>query len=573
MKKILATLLCLSLIACLFVGCSGSTETSEPETTAAVSESTPAPETSEVAEAPEEEAETAEATEAPAYAKVEYELPLFEDQVTLTIFYSLRGTNNGSFPNRDDIEFWQNTQEKLNVDLVFQEPGESVATEKFNLMCASGDLTDLICENNLASMGSTAYTGGYDKAIYDEIYIDLMPYVEEYAPNYAYYILGDASNRKNAVTDEGHLATFLQIYSEQQLNNMGNAVNKDYMDATGLDLPTTINEWLEVYAVMADNGVKYPVEANSEGSIMQGAFANALGASTTTGFMLDAETREFVFGPTTDETREYIELFRDLNSRGWMHPDWMNVNSMDRTYFNNGEVPTRNIMINELTTYEAMYGIAVEALPVVCREGYSDNKTAMGTEGRALASSQGGMAVTTICEDIESAMRFMDWFYSDEGADIANMGWEEGVLWEYRDDGTKVVTELYQQKNENDMEYKNLLTHDGDFALCYPNMRYDIATDEEKNIYNMWESDTTNEAAIYYSLPQAIALTADESENISSSLTDLSTYVETTIFSWMALEAEMDDDSWNQFVSTCQSMRLDEIQAVYEAAYQRYVEK
>lgn len=324
---------------------------------------------------------------------------------------------------------------------------------------------------------------------------------------------------------------------------------------------------------MADNGVKYPVEANSEGSIMQGAFANALGASTTTGFMLDAETREFVFGPTTDETREYIELFRDLNSRGWMHPDWMNVNSMDRTYFNNGEVPTRNIMINELTTYEAMYGIAVEALPVVCREGYSDNKTAMGTEGQALASSQGGMAVTTICEDIESAMRFMDWFYSDEGADIANMGWEEGVLWEYRDDGTKVVTELYQQKNENDMEYKNLLTHDGDFALCYPNMRYDIATDEEKNIYNMWESDTTNEAAIYYSLPQAIALTADESENISSSLTDLSTYVETTIFSWMALEAEMDDDSWNQFVSTCQSMRLDEIQAVYEAAYQRYVEK
>lgn len=56
------------------------------------------------------------------------------------------------------------------------------------------------------------------------------------------HILGDASNRKNAVTDEGHLATFLQIYSEQQLSNMGNAVNKDYMDATGLDLPTTINE-------------------------------------------------------------------------------------------------------------------------------------------------------------------------------------------------------------------------------------------------------------------------------------------------------------------------------------------
>lgn len=573
MKKFLAALLCLSLIACLFVGCSGSTDAPANADTEPAQASTPAPESTDVSEAPEAEASQEEGTDAPAYTKVAYDLPLFQDQLEITVFYTLRGSNNGNFPNRDDIDFWKTTQEKLNVDLVFQEPGESVATEKFNLMCASGDLTDLICENNLASMGSTAYTGGYDKAIADEIYIDLMPYVEEYAPNYAYYILGDASNRKNAITDEGHLATFLQVYDEQQLNNMGSAVNKTYMDATGLDLPTTISEWMDVYAAMADNGVKYPVEANSEGAIMQGAFANALGATIATSFVMAADTREFVFGPTTDETREYIELFRELNAKGWMHPDWMNINGMDRTYFNNGEVPTRNIMINELTNYEAMYGIAVEALPVVCREGYSDNKTAMGTDGQALASSQGGMAVTTVCQDVEAVMKFMDWFYSDEGADMANMGWEEGVLWVYNDDGTRSVTELYQQKNENDMEYKNLLTHDGDFALCYPNMRYDIATEQEKTIYDMWESDTSNEAAIYYSLPQAISLTSKESEDITSALTDLSTYVETTIFSWMALEAELNDASWDEFVATCQGMRLDDIQAVYEAAYQRYLDK
>ena len=568
MTKMLALMLAVIMILTM-AACSSEKESSEPAEEAPAQQSAPAEEAAPIEEAPVEEA----APEETAYAKVVYELPLFEETKTLTAFYALRGSINGSMPNRDDLEFWKITQDKLNVDVVFQEPGEAVVSEKYNLMVASGDMTDLIFENMIVSMGSSsAYNGGFDKAIADDVYVDLMDYVEEYAPNYAYYILGDPANRKNAVTDEGHLATFLQIYSEKQLNNMGNVVNTDHFEATGLELPTTVSEWMDVYAAMADNGVKYPVEVSSTGAILQGSFANAMGASIATGFMISAETEEFVFGPTTDETREYIELFRELNQKGWMHPDWMNINAMDRTLFNNGEVSTRSMMINEITVYEDMYGIPVQALPVVCREGYDGNKTAMGSLGDALATSTGGVAISTACEDIETAMKFMDFFYSDEGADAANMGWEEGLVFEIVD-GEKRITTRYQEKNENDVEFKNLYTHDGDFALCYPNMRYDIATEDEKKMYDMWAADTTNEAAIYYSLPQAIALTSEESESITSALTDLETYVETTVFSWMALESDLTDATWEEFVATCESMRLAEIQETYEAAYQRYVEK
>ncbi len=571
MKKLLAVFLAALMLLCIVAGCTADTTKNE--------ESAPADESAEQSqtadeptpeEVPSEEAAPEENVS--QYEKVSYELPLYPDGSEFSFFYALRGGQGTSMPGRDDEinVFWTKVQEELNVDFVFQEPGEQVVSEKFNLMVASGDYTDIICEN-MISMEGSAYVGGYDKAIADDVYVDLMNYME-YAPNYSYYALGDEANRKVVVTDGGHIGAFLTITDEDEKPSLGLTVNADYLAATGLDMPTTISEWLVVAEAMKNNGVMYPIDSNSSGSIMNGQFMNAMGASLTTGFLIDKETEEFVFGPTTPETREYIELFIECFDKGWIDPDWTVNAGMENPKFNQGLLATKDAMGEHISTNFETYGINLEPCPIVRREGYGPGQKAIVSASTSHVSAGGGMVITTACEDIEGAMKFFDWCYSDEGADICNYGWNEGETY-YVEDGQKFITDFYKARSDLGFGNKSVYTSDGDFGLRYINMTYYVADEMQKKAADLWVSDTSIESAIYLSLPSAVRLTAEESESLSSQIADLETYVESTVFRWLCKEDELTDAAWEEYVATCQSMRMDEIQAAYEAAYERYLNK
>lgn len=583
MKRILSALLVLTMVLGLMAGCGGAPADSAPESAAPAPVSAPeepeAPAEEPEAPAPAPEPVSAEepsaVEEGPLYEKVAYPLPLFEENTEISLFYVLRGAMGGGYtPGKDspDSIFWSRVQEKLNVDLVFTEPSEAAASEQYNLMIAGGDMTDLICENNLAEMGKTcAYNGGYDKAIADEVYLDLLDYLD-YSPNYASYIMNDPENYKTAITDDGHLPAFYQVYNETALNNMGEIVNTDMIAATGLEVPDTVDGWLKVFEKMSNNGVKYPIEVNDSGSIMQGMFQNAIGATLDSTILVDNATGNLILGVTTDESRQYIELFMDCNEKGWMNPDWINVMMMDFSAFNAQDTATRNAMANEISTYYDYYGVTVEAVPIVHRDGFGNKETAINSSSQSRVTTMGSMVVTTDCRDIEATMKFMDWFYSDEGADCANFGFVEGEVYELVN-GQKQINDNYEAKNEGNVQMKNIYTHDGDFGLVYPNLRYAVADEAAKQAYDLWATGDSTNSAIYTSLPTTVALTADESEAITTHLNDLDTYIETTVSTWMCLGAELTDKSWDEFVSTCQGFQLDQILNTYTAAYERYLRK
>ena len=581
MKKLTTILLVLSLLSSLLVGC-GNQPAGDADSATPVSETqstgSKAPDVTIESAKPQEDSSpdfSSISEEASAYMPVDYTLPLFQDTAEISLFYVLRGAMGGGYtPSKDSEEsiFWARLQDRLNVDLVFTEPSEAAASEQYNLMIAGGDMTDLICENNLAEMGAvSAYNGGYDKAIADDVYLDLMDYLD-YAPNYACYIMNDPDNYKTAVTDEGHLPAFYQIYSEPALNNMGEIVNADMLEATGLAMPDTVEGWLAVYEKMANNGVKYPMEVSNTGSIMQGMFTGAIGATLDTTILIDNATGELVLGVISDETRTYIEMFMDCNRKGWMNPDWINAAMMDFSAFNAQETATRNAMANEISTYYDYYGVSVTAAPIVHRDGFGDKETAINSASQSTVTTMGSMVVTTACRNLEQTMRFMDWFYSKEGADCANFGFEEGEVYDVVD-GQKQINSRYEERNENNVQMKNIYTDDGDFGLVYPNLRYTVADEPAKEAYDLWATGDSSQSAIYTALPATVALTSDESEAVTTHLGDLSTYIETTVSTWMCLGDELTDESWNTFVANCQGFQLDSILSAYTAAYQRYLDK
>lgn len=578
MKRIIPLLLALTMLLGCLAGCGQETAS---ETASVSASAEPAPtQTAAPTAVPEDQSSTAEASavevessEENLYEKVNYDLPLFEEAPEFSVFYPSRNANLAAMPSHDSEEFpfWARVQENLNVELTFQEPNQDVCAEQCNLMLASGDYTDLIFEGMVNSV-SSAYSGGYDQAIEEDIYVNLMDHMD-YAPNYAHYVLDNPDNRRVVVTEEGNIGAFMKILSEQQKAVIGLCVHTEYLEATGLPMPETVPDWMEMFAVMADQGVKYPCDVNSSGQIQGGDFEDAMGACVSTKFLIDAKSGDMVFGPTTAETKEYIELFIECMDKGWIDPDWVSFTGVENPLFADGSIATCDQIYMQLLQAPQRLGFGLTPCPVPHRDGYAAGQLAIGDLAYPLASAGGGIAVTTACNDLESAMKMIDWMYSDEGADILNFGWIEGETYEVVD-GEKVVNAFYNANNEDyGCGNKSLYTNDRDFGYTNPNVSLAVAADVQISAANGWTVDTSNEAAIYLRLPDAVRLNSEESSELNTLISDLSTYIQTTILGWMNKTVAFNDAQWENYCNTCDTMRLADIQAGYEAAYERYLSK
>ena len=591
MKKYLslfALLLAAAMLMGMLAGCGSAagsgteTASSAPasEVSAAEEESAAeAPAEEPAVEAPAEEAEaSAEASEVeepepepeePALEQVEYELPLFEDGATVSLWYPLR-QDIVQAPEKASggQHFWAKLQEDLNVDIQWVEPGQQSASEKYNLMVASGDMTDLILETLCRSGDGGAYLGGYDKAIEDDIYIDLADLVEENCPNYWYWINLSDDNRRNAYTDSGAIGAFLTINGEKGRNNQGVAVNTDQFEASGASMPETLDEWSDLFAVLKDQGVPYPVSMNSQMALMEGYIAAALGASIDTSFILNRDD-ELIFGPTTDETRAYLELAADYYSKGYIDPDFINqTNFRDNSAFVSGQCFMFNVMQQDLATYYDSWGVNVTPAPLPKAEGAAEAGMQLIQQTQALVTNA-GMAVSTNCvENLDTALKMMDWVYSPAGSIMANYGLE-GVTFDYVD-GEPMINEFYQQRTDGIFN-RGLYTASGDFGLVWPNCSLTTAGEVEQAAMDGWTAKEWD-GYLYTTMP-SVALTADESAAISNDWADIDTMVDSQFVSWIVGATELNDDTWNTFLSQLETQGLEACKDAYTAAYERYLAK
>ena len=186
-KRLLAMLLALTMVMALLAGCgspaassASSADASEVQSAPAPVEEQPsqAPTAPEVAESVVESTVEVSAVE-PEVPQVEY--PLTDQEVTFELWYPFPGDLSDimdEYLGQGKNSVLQAAKETTGVSLSFILQSVNAATDNFNLMVASGDYPDLIFNP------SSYYTGGMDKAVSDEVLLDLSGMVEEYAPNY-----------------------------------------------------------------------------------------------------------------------------------------------------------------------------------------------------------------------------------------------------------------------------------------------------------------------------------------------------------------------------------------------------
>lgn len=514
-----------------------------------------------------------------------------EAPVVLTVAVS-DGTNIEDF-NTNEMTLY--IEEKLGVDLQITAYDSSEYDSKINIMINAGDKLEDIIIGGL----------GGDAAIFDYAQQGaIIPLTEYYYNPEIAVNLTEAIERvgfdfRGAMTmPDGEIYGIASL-NQSWGNEYGNGrawVYTPWLEALGATAPTTTAE-LEALlekAVATDlngNGQKDEIGLAGYDGISGQWFNWLMNAFTYCNNQKDwMQVNDGVvsFAYTTDEWRQGIEYIRGLMAKGLIPTENLTqdlatgytgmVNTEDVTCFMVGYTNA-----DRMTDIERK-GLYTAVLPVT---GPNGNRTTMFSQ--SVPST--GMVITADCENPEMAFRVGDLMVCEELSITTRFG-KKGVEWDY-------VSELeggdaYECPYAPQFPAYIAVYHDSEYwgSGAMQNVswmqknpfirQYGIAAGMAYAAGTMTQFDLefANGATLYQNAGltpketvQKLIYSAEEQQIVTDVKTDLNTYIKETNAAWLTGAQELNDDTWNAYLKTIESMNAAEWLKVAQAAYDRSVGK
>ena len=581
MKKIVCLSLALGMILCLLAGCgaqgvpSTSTAESAPaaesagEAPAAAAEEAPAPEEPAVEPDAPAEASAAEpaAEEAPAVDLIDFPV---DGDVTVSIFTSVNTaiTPYIDMDHYDQLSVFRGWSEYTGVSFDINAVSSELAKEQFNLMAASGSVTDIVIQ------GGAWYPGGAAAGVADEVFLNMIDYID-YMPNYLAAI--DKYGFRDNVMSEDEINAFWQINA----NNMpfaGVVTRGDLLDKLGMKKEDikTFDDWDKMLRGMKDqDGVVAPLALSVIGDM---GVSNVIGA----GFGIDAtyENGSYVslplfqkngqiqFGFLTDEYDRYLETLSTWYKDGLINE---NILSME-----GGPYCDQYVLRGENTTFTTMYSnMAYYASQIGGDAYYVSLYSPMEHEGdvfhfssdEEVSLESGVWNVGFDCENPELVIQMIDWLFTEEGSRLASYG-IEGEAYNLAPDGTIELTELITNNPAGLSSNTAMIIYAGDLIPCVKDNSRLLSTFDDNTIEAI-EFASSQEKDGAYNLPSGLKTTFTQEENdiYAQYSPDLLTYMSEHALKFLMGEESL--DNLPEFKQTLHDLHIDEIIGVYQAAYDR----
>ncbi|MBE6992992.1 MAG: extracellular solute-binding protein [Ruminococcaceae bacterium] len=572
MKKrtILALLLALAMLATLFTGCGSKEEAAAPESEAPVSEA-PAPEA-----APEEVPEAATYTVAPNFPEMKLgtvPLPLTEEPVTVEMWMGINPNVLAIIDDpATDCAIWAELAKRTGVTIEFTTCNPDFESEQFNLICASGDLPDIL------SNATTLYSGGGDAAIEDEILIDHLPYInEELTPQLVKIIATRENIIENSVTASGYLAGMPQIsiQTEASTGGFGPMIRKDWLDKLGLEVPETYDEMHDVLVAFRDElGAEAPMALNYAATGINNGFVQGYGiyglvaeAAMSEPFYQENDVIEY--GPVQPEFKEYLKMVAEWYEEGLIWQDFMSF-----TDFQNP--PTEIILSDdcgffygEVTFMASLAKSAKDpnfelvAIPDLVLE--KGGKIPFDVDEDQEFTAGTPWSITTDCEYPELMMQWCNYFYTDDGSLLCNYG-IEGESFTISENGDPVLSELVLD-NPDMSSTVALFMYCMDRGPFYRDENRELSgyTQNQKDAAEIWESNITTGKGV-----GAYQLTAEESNECNLVYADIKTHISESVLKFITGTLDIDAE-FDNYVQTIWDLGLEEVIEFHQFAYDRYL--
>lgn len=574
LKKRLWAIIAAAMILALFAGCSesaSSVETSASDHLSTVSaEETPATQTTEAAESDP----TPETDQSSVSSENEMETvyPLSEELVTLTYWGPDISSSNTALPTYGDLEaydFWPYVEEQTGVKLDMTIVSMMNEAEQLSLVLASGDYMDIMAINE------AQVSGGMTALLNQEIATDIADVVEEYMPNYYAYISADEDTLKLCYNDDGQMAG-TRSWAEYYVPNQGLVVRQDLMEELGLELPNTIDELYEVLVAFRDYGMDAPLWIGTSGqnsvSIVgaMGSCGYAGDRGSTTDHLYN-EDGKVVSALTSDNYKDYLELMNQWYAEGLINSDFATNTDMDAA--------TASMLKNETGVINAMYGQALSlqtslnvdnpdaqlcALPTPVQKDGDVNPFVNDSP----LSNTSWRVITTACEDVELAARYIDWWYTEDGYLTANYG-TRGLSYELDENGEPYYADAVVNNSfgiDASSAVEAYVTTNPIFGLISMDRTVYLAGQQwVDDMMTIWVEQCSNEQV----LPTGVSLTSEETEQVTAALSDITTAAST--YTLQFIMGDKDLSEWDSYCAELEAMGLGDVVEIYQAAYERYV--
>ena len=581
MKKYLIYLLLLSMLLALFAGCGASGTTApEPAQSDAVSEEQPedaaepeAPEPAPEASAPEPEAdgeevaEPSEEPEVPERPAVEY--PLCDpDEVTFSIFTSAGGMGT-SVETLDIYPSYIQAKEATNITTTYNLAAPEATEVKMNLIIASGDYPTFFTGLDMY------YPAGRSAAIADGVIQDLAPYLETCAPDYMNFLDANPGMQKLITTDAGEIPFVAPKAAE---NYSGLCIRKDWLDQLGLEIPRTYDELGAVLDAFKNSfGCSDAMLLSSKfcgehDTLCAGYGLNMLrGNIGSLAFeVVDGKVELFCQG---EGFVDYMKMLAGWKANGYI-THYLEVGPFNTTNYvaddSCGVWVSGNSCFSD-TWVQAYYSgqYDFEAVPIADVTKTPGEAVELGGLEVSI-DGEHAWCVTTSCDDVEMALKWLNWWYTEEGSLAASFG-NEGEHYTFVD-GTPVFTDMILNEPSGYGIMYAVSTYIGSStpASQHParlDPRNTLENEVQQSCKDIWFPENRGTAYTCYG-----DMNVEESELYAAKAGDVGTYLE----EYMAkvIDGSTDiDATYEEMLDNCFAMGLDDVLKAKQAAYDRFLNR
>lgn len=488
-------------------------------------------------------------------------LPIVDETLTL----SIAGEKASLAPDYNEMELVQQWEEDTNIAIEWNMLAPEVYLDKRNLLLASNDLPDAFLNSRFTDDELVRY--GTDGTL-----IPLEGLIEQYAPNLQ-AIFEERPELKAAVTaSDGH------IYSLPSAEELGLAavpffwsINKSWLDALGLDVPTTVDEYhdaLVAFKTQDPNG-------NGKADEIPLSFINnwwcadigdlfaALGGIADNSDHRIVRDGEVIYTGADERYRDAIATLHEWYEEGLIDPE--SFTQDDKAYLAKGKTETP--VLGSYVWWETAEVVGTDRA-----DEYVLLPVLEGVEGQLVGRSnyadfgRNAFAITSANEFPSATMRWVDELYEPVMAAQVSYGPVGETLVENAD-GVLEQAELPEGVNAGELRQKVALGAGAPHVLTREHFET-VVLPEPRALERLIDLE---EHYLPYAEPEnypSVFFSVEELEEIGSIEADIKALVEQKRAEWITSGGV--EGEWDGYVSQLESMGLDRLVEIWQAGYDRF---
>ncbi len=479
----------------------------------------------------------------------------------------------------NEMEWLNILEEENGVDIEWQQITADWDQKK-SVMFAGGDIPDILFK-------ATATT---DFATYNGLFENLAPYIEAGdMPNVA-GMFEDHPELRTLCTDENGAIYGLPNYrSLWPRTNRVLYINKTWVDALGLQMPSTMDELHEVLLAFRDkdpngNGDttdEIPLDFNGFPSFLLGCFGVPLMNESDGYYVEDGTVKNF----RVDENyKEFMIWLQELYGEGLINEE---VITQDYSKFQSlarGEGTTAKVGVTLGWESGDRFGteVADQYVPLPALKPHADsdeNEVYWGYYYDNNSVNAATVALSANCKNMEAAVSFIDDFYAEEiGIQVLFGGMNE-VDNCIRDNGDGTYTVLPPADSSIDPGTWKWTNSFADYSPYY-------IADDMKDKLTMGEDmarvlaerepldptlDLMEEKCDTYPA-KFINYTTDENADLAMNQSNINNIVDQTYAAWLTDSTRNIEEEWDAYVKSVYDIGLAQNLEIRQTAYERYLE-